>query len=233
MATLCKRIAESETFQSFILALILVTAGCMGLETFPDFVERYDRLLVFFYYVSQAIFIFEIVVRIVSYTPDIRKFFGERWNTFDFVIVVASCLPAIGSFALVVRLLRVLRVLRVISVSDRLRGFISRLGESMDEAFYSAIMLAVLGYIFAIAGYSAFGEADPAHWGTLLRAGLTIFYLLLLQDVPSIVAPALAYSGSSILFFIIFYLTVFSMVLAVLNAAITQSTHDDDEAGRG
>lgn len=229
MGKLCKSIANSESFQSLILFLILLTAASMGLETVPELMDRYDWLFAILFIVTQVVFAFEIVVRLMAHSPNFRGFFNDFWNTFDFTIVTISFLPGIGSFALIARLLRVLRVLRVLSVSDRMRGFIDRLDESVDELVYSAIILLVLGYIFSIAGHYSFFECDPAHWATLGRSALSVFYLMLLQDVPSYVGPALEFSKLAIFYFLIFYLTMISFFISVINAAIAQSVAKNNE----
>jgi len=227
MTNFCRRLADSESFQSFILFLIIITAISMGLETIPTLMDNFGWLFDGLFIISQAVFAFEISVRLLAFAPRFRAFFDDFWNTFDFVIIVASFLPGIGSFAIIARLLRVLRVLRVLSVSDRIRGFMDRISDSLDEAIFAAIVLSVLGYIFTISGHYLFYEADPQRWGDLGSSALSIFYLLLMQDVPSYVAPVLEFSKLGIFFFLAFYFVLFAMLLGVLNAAVSQSVSNN------
>jgi|GEM_PF-5025931 len=44
MIKLCRRISDSEEFQTLILFLILLTAGVMGFETVPNISERQAEL---------------------------------------------------------------------------------------------------------------------------------------------------------------------------------------------
>ena len=44
MTTLARRLAESHTFQDFMLGLILLTAAIIGLETSAELVERHGPL---------------------------------------------------------------------------------------------------------------------------------------------------------------------------------------------
>ena len=226
MVSLFQRIASSETFQTFILWIILLTAFSMGLETVPSMWDNYGEWFDIFFYVTQVIFGAEILIRLLAYTPNYKKFFKEFWNTFDFVIVVASFLPGPGAFAPVARLLRIIRVLRVVSVSDRLRGFLDRMERTLDELACAALIVAILGYIFTIAGNYLFFEIDPEHWGGFGRSSLTVFYLLLLQDVPHYVGKVTSANAFNICYFIVFYLVIFSFFINVIGA-ISSEHHRD------
>ncbi len=203
--------------------MILLTAASMGLETVPQLMDEYGGLFDFFYYFTQAVFAIEISIRLLAFAPQFRKFFDDFWNTFDFVIVIASFTPGIGGFAIIARLLRVLRVLRILSVSDRLRGFTSSLHDTLDEIVYATLIMLVLWYIFGISGHYLFFEADPANWETLGRSMLSIFYMALLQDLKSFMEPTLQFSAASIVFFALFYLTLAGFAFSVLVSAISQA----------
>lgn len=222
MIGMCKKIAENEGFQRFILFLILLTAASMGLEAVPYFAETYGSFLFILDAAIQTIFVFEITVRLIAHIPHISTFFHNRWNTFDFTVIVLSLIPGIGSFALIARLLRVLRILRVFSASDRLRCFIDRLQRGFDEVFFFALIAAILGYIFTIAGHYLFASIDPAHWGDLRQSVLSVFYLMLLQDVQGVIGPLTAKSMLSLLFFAAFYITFIGLVISTIAAAIAQ-----------
>lgn len=223
MTDFCRRLAGNETFQSFILLLIVLTAVLMGLETVPEVSDSFPDLFFFFFAASQIIFVVEIVIRLAVHIPKVGNFFKSFWNTFDFTIVGLTLIPFVGPFAIVARLLRVLRVLRIVSVSKKLRGFVERLTEAFDEIAYTALIVGALGYIFSISGYYLFGELDPAQWGSLSRSGLSVFYLFLLQNVSEILEPLLAVSGFSILFFIIFYVVAIGLFVSVVVAALAQA----------
>jgi voltage-gated sodium channel len=227
MKKFCQNLAQNEAFQAFILFLILLTAVFMGLETIPDLVDRFESFFFFINYFSQWIFAFEICVRIVAYAPRINKFFKDSWNTFDFLIVGASFVPGVGSFALIARLLRVLRLLRVFSVSDRLRGFVDRMKESFDEVAYAGLIAIILGYIFTITGFYLFSQIDAPHWGTLSESFRSIFYMLLLQDVQRFVEPVVSVSKGYFIFFLLFYFVFISLFMSVLSAAIIQSVKEE------
>jgi len=220
---LCRQIALNAAFQRFILFLILMTSANMGLETIPEFTGSFGAFFIYFENFAQIVFIFEIVIRIVAYAPSVSVFFRSFWNVFDFVIVGASLLPGTGALPLVARLLRIIRVLRVFSASARMRRFMERLDDAFDEIAHTAIIVAILCYIFSIAGFYLFANIDSAHWGTLARSFVSTFYLLLFQDIPEFIEPIIKISKMSILFFLSFYFVFIALFMSVVSAAVTQS----------
>jgi voltage-gated sodium channel len=219
----CKQLSDSQSFQSLILTLIVLCALSMGLETVPELEEQFADYFSILFYSSQLIFAFEIAVRVLAYWPSPRQFFAERWNRFDFVVVALSFLPVAGPFALVARILRVVRVVRVLSVSDRLRGFFSRLSGAFDEALYTGLILLLFAYVFSISGYYLFSELDPARWGNLPLSALSILYLSLLQEVSSFVAPLIAQHGAYLVFFLLYYLIFFGILFAALVSSVASA----------
>ena len=188
MYELCRKISDADSFDRIVLTLILVNAAVMGFETSLTLSNQYGEFFFWIIWGSQFIFAAEIAVRIVSYGPSFGRFFGRFWNIFDFVIVVLSFMPAVGSFVTVARIFRLLRVLRILSVSDEIRDFLSHTQQSFGISFYFGILWAVLLYVFAISGIYLFGDAVPQQFGTLGLAVQTILYVLLLQDIPMTVA---------------------------------------------
>lgn len=217
MIDFCRHVADSERFQTFILFLILLTSASIGLETIPEMVEQFDLFFLAMYYVAQAVFTFEIFVRVMAHAPAVTYFFKRRSNTFDFLIVTLSFLPGIGSFALVAR---TLRILRIFSVSNRMRVFLDRLKDSFDEAVYTAFVTLIVGYIFAISGFYLFSVIDPAHWETLSKSAVSVFYLLLLQDIPAIAGPLLQASMAYFFYFLLFYFVFVSLFISVIAACV-------------
>jgi voltage-gated sodium channel len=219
MGQTCRKIADNENFQTFILFLILVVSATMGLETIPELAAGYESMFLAIHFFVQAVFVFEIAVRWLAHAPQYKIFFCYRWNIFDFVIVVLSFLPTLGAFALIARLLR---VFRVFSVSDHLRGFIERLRCTLDEIIYLFLMIMVLSYIFIVSGLYLFAEIDPKHWATLGTATLSVFHMFFLQDLTTYTQPILAESSAYLIYFIVFYFTFIFLFFSALVAAIAQ-----------
>lgn len=181
MVELCRRIASSARFQGAVLAVIVANAVLIGLETSPALRDRYGGLFDALNLAVQVVFVGELAVRLVAHAPRVHRFFLEGWNVFDFTIVALSLLPAAGPFATVARLARLLRALRLVSALPELRLIVATMLRSIPSLANVVVLLGLILYVYAVAGVHLFGAADPGHWGSLPRAGLTLFEILTLE----------------------------------------------------
>lgn len=108
-----RRVAESDALESIVATLLVLNAGALALEYVAD-AGTWDTALWVFFWVSQVVFVVEIVLRVLGYGPRFGDFFKDGWNVFDFVLVAASLVPIVGPWSLLARIVRVLRVLRVL-----------------------------------------------------------------------------------------------------------------------
>ncbi len=110
-----------------IIAVILLNAVALGLETSPEIMNRFGGIILAIDNACLAIFVIEIALKLIARGT---AFFRNGWNLFDFAIVAIALVPSAGGLS-VLRALRILRVLRVISAALRLRrvveGFITAL----------------------------------------------------------------------------------------------------------
>ena len=192
MICLCRRIASSRRFQNAILAVIVANAALIGLETSPALWERYGGLFDALNLVVQVVFAVEIAVRLLAHAPRVHGFFRDGWNVFDFAIVALSLLPAAGSFATVARLARLLRALRIVSALPELRLIVATMLRSIPSLANVAALLGLILYVYAVVGVHLFGAADPLNWGSLPRAGLTLFEILTLEGWVELMNVSLA-----------------------------------------
>ena len=122
---LCARLAAAPAFNCLIIAMILITALGLGLETSQSFHARYHDMIEWAYQVALAIFVLEAAIKLTAVAPRFERYFKDGWNLFDFVILVLALMPEAGEFALIARLARLLRVLRVVTVVPQLRLIVS------------------------------------------------------------------------------------------------------------
>ena len=101
---------------------------------------------------------------------------------FDFLIVLLCVLPVGGPFAAVLRLARALRLLRLVSALPKLQLLVGALLKSLSSMGYVSLLLALLFYIYAVAGIHLFGQTDPVHFGSLPAALLSLFRLVTLDN---------------------------------------------------
>jgi voltage-gated sodium channel len=214
---MARRIADTPRFQHFILGVIVVGAIVIGVETSPTLSARYGAAIAALETLIQTIFVAEIAIRVLAYWPRPLAFFGNGWNAFDFAVVAASLLPQAGAFAMVARLGRLLRVTRLVSAFPELRLIIGTMVRSIPSMGHVIVLLTLLLYVYAVIGFHFFRGTDPAHWGSLGAALLTLFQMLTLEGWVEIQSAVLETHRWAWLYFSSF---VFVAVFVVVNLFI-------------
>jgi voltage-gated sodium channel len=210
---LARRIVDSPGFQHFILAAIVVGAVVIGVETSTTLTARHGALIVAVETLIQSIFVAEITIRVLACWPRPAAFFRNGWNVFDFAVVAASLLPQAGAFAMVARLARLMRVTRLVSVFPELRLIIGTMVRSIPSMGHVIGLLSLLLYVYAVLGFHFFRHADPAHWGSLGAALLTLFQMLTLEGWVEIQGAVItAYPLAWIYFSSFVFVAVFVVV---------------------
>jgi voltage-gated sodium channel len=209
----CRRLVESGRFQNLILAVIVVNAVLIGLETWPDLAQRYGALFQALHLAVQVIFTAEIALRLLAHAPRLHRFFGDGWNVFDFAIVAVSLLPAAGPTASVARLARLLRALRIVSALPELRLIVSTMLRSIPSLASVIGLLGLIVYVYAVVGVHLFAAADAEHWASLPRAALTLFEILTLEGWVELMDASLAATRWAWVYYVSFVvLAVFVVV---------------------
>ena len=236
----CRSVAENPFFQRAILVTIAINAVLMGVETSAEVMRVAGPLLGGLNRLIQAIFVFEVTVRMIATWPRLGRFFKDGWNLFDFLVVALSLLPMAGPLANVARLARILRVARLIGVSGELRLILSTMLRSIPSLAHVSLLLGVLIYVYALVGFHLFAKTDPAHWGSLWQSILSTFQILTVEGWPDIQKAVIEPHPFSPLFFISFiivavFVVVNLFIAVVLNNLETareeQQREDDIAAG--
>lgn len=192
MIELCKRMSANAVFQDLIVVVIVLNAVLLGIETSRSAMAFAGGAIQVGNWVIQAVFVFEIAIRILAHWPKPLVFFRGGWNLFDFLVVAAAFLPVDGGFATIGRLLRLLRVTRLVSAFPQLRLVISTMLLSIPSMGHVVLLLSLLLYVYGIAGFYLFREADPRHWGSLGAAVLSLFQVVTLEgwaDMQEVLLP--------------------------------------------
>lgn len=181
MGPFARRIAESAWFQYFITSVIVLAGALVGIETSPSLVQRFGATLHLLDRLILAIFVVEIAIKLVAQGRTPWRYFRDPFNCFDFAIVTVTLLPLGAQYVTVLRLLRLLRVLRLVHALPRLQILVSALLKSIPSMAYVAVFLALLFYVYGVAGVFLFGHNDPARFGTLGTAMLSLFTVVTLE----------------------------------------------------
>jgi voltage-gated sodium channel len=217
---LCRRIAGTRRFLALTFAVILANAVVIGLQTY-DSVEReagfvLDKLNAIFL----TFFVVELTIRITAYGARPWRFFRDGWNVFDFAMTVPVLIPGVRESTTALRVVRLLRVFRIVSALPEMRVLVSGLGRSVAPLLSMGVLVILLFYAYGMVGWILFSDHDPANWGSLGQAMLTLFALLTLEGWTEIQDTALQMSDWSWIYFVSFILVssfvLINMVVAVL-----------------
>jgi voltage-gated sodium channel len=181
MSQLARGVAESAWFHYVITAVIVLAGVLVGLETSPALVERYGPTLHLLDGVILGIFVVELAIKLVAEGRAPWRYFRDPFNCFDFAIVAVSLLPLGAQYVTVLRLLRLLRVLRLVHALPRLQILVSALLKSIPSMGYVGAFLGLLFYVYGVAGVFLFGQNDPARFGSLGTAMLSLFTVVTLE----------------------------------------------------
>jgi voltage-gated sodium channel len=181
MSQLARSIAQANWFHYFITGVIVLAGALVGIETSPAMVESYGGALHFLDRLILAIFVIEIVIKLVAEGNAPWRYLRDPFNCFDFAVVAVSLLPLGAQYITVLRLVRLLRVLRLVHALPRLQILVSALLKSIPSMAYVAVFLGLLFYVYGVAGVFLFGQNDPARFGTLGAAMLSLFTVVTLE----------------------------------------------------
>jgi voltage-gated sodium channel len=169
------RWVESDRIQHTIIALIVVNAITLGLETSPRVMDSVGGLLKLIDRTLLAVFVAEILVKLYAFRG---RFFRNPWNTFDFLVVGIALIPSSGPLSV----LRVLRVLRLISLIPRFRFVVESLLRAIPGILSIAGLLVILFYVAAVMATGLFGERFPQWFGSLGESMYTLFQVMTLES---------------------------------------------------
>lgn len=205
---------ESAPVQRFIVALILVNAAILGLETSPAVMARVGPYLLGADRIILGVFVLEILTRLYAHG---LHFFRNPWNVFDFLVVGIALLPASGPFAV----LRILRLLRLVSMIPKLRFIVEALLRAIPGIASIFGLLIILFYVFAVIATGLFAEDHPEWFGDLGRSMYTLFQVMTLESWSmGIARPVMESHPYAWAFFVPFILvatfTILNLFIAII-----------------
>lgn len=220
---------ESSPVQHTLIALILINAVILGLETSPRMMAVWGSFLLTLDRAILAVFVVEIGLRLAVHR---RAFFRDPWSVFDFVVVAIALIPASGPLA-VLRALRVLRVLRLITLVPSMKRVVGGLLSALPGLGSVTAIIGIIFYVSAVIATKLFSGDFPELFGDLGRTAFTLFQVMTLEGwAMEVVRPVMAVYPAAWIFFLIFILastfTLLNLFIAVIVNAIQQE-HDSPQ----
>ena len=222
-----------KSIQNVVIALILINAVLLGMETSPRIMASWGKLITTLYHAILTVFVVEIASLLFARG---WRFFKDPWSVFDFVVVGIALIPASGPFA-VLRSLRVLRVLRLISKIPSIRKVVGALLGALPGMASVFALVMILFYVNAVIATKLFGQDFPELFGNLGMSFFTLFQVMTLEGWAGGVArPIMEVYPYAWIFFILFILTATFTVLNLFVAVIVNSLnaiHGQEESSKG
>ncbi len=239
MTRVSRLIVAHRGFQGLVIAVIVLAGVLAGIETSPALVASWGPWLHWLDRAVLAVFVLEIGLKLAACGRQPLRYFADGWNVFDFLIVVACFLPAAGPFAAVLRLSRVLRLLRLVHALPKLQLLVGALLKSLSAMGYVSLLLGLLFYIYAVAGVHLFGRSDPADFGSLPTALLTLFRVVTLDNWGDFfnravaVAPPLLVSLYFVTFIVLGTMIILNLFIGIIMNSMAEMHKELEADGAG
>jgi voltage-gated sodium channel len=217
-----KALVESSGFQNVIIAVILVNAVTLALETAPETAGNLAGILRIVDHTCLGIFVAELAVKLILFR---HRFFLSGWNWFDLIVVGISLVPAAESLT-ALRALRILRVLRIVSIIPTLRRVVEAGIRALPGMGSILLVLMLLFVIGAVISTKLYGATFPQYFGTLGDSLFSLFTVMTLEGWPDLAREVMAVHPNAWAFFIPFLIVTAFMVLNLLIGVIVNAMEE-------
>lgn len=194
-------------------------------------------------------FVVEAVVKMYYLT--IKGYFTDRWNTFDFTLVMISVPsmllwlidPGVMNleFLLVFRVLRIFKFFRVMRFIPNIESLLNGIHRALKSSVVIVIAFVACTLIVSFLSFSFFRDLSPEHFGNPLLAFYNTFKVFTIEgwyEVPDMIAeesePFEAFLVRAYFVVLLFGGGIFG--LALINSIFVQNMLEDNyeqgDAGR-
>ncbi|KPI10276.1 Ion transport protein [Actinobacteria bacterium OV450] len=236
LAARCRDVCEARVFALGVMSVILLNAVLLGVETYSGLSAEYGVLLDSAERFCVTAFSLEMLIRLGAYADRPKAFFRDPWNVFDLLVVSSAFVPFLRENTTLLRLLRLARVLRTAQFMPQLRVLLVAVGRSLPGTVSFLFVGALILYVYAMVGWICFAGHDPQHYGSLGRAGLTLFLLMTLEGLGDAVHAGLAVSPFSIIYYASYVLlasfVLVNVLIGVVLNALEEAREMEEEAKR-
>ncbi|XP_068614264.1 voltage-dependent T-type calcium channel subunit alpha-1G-like [Brachionichthys hirsutus] len=171
---LIHKMCTSQYLDLFITIVIGLNVIAMSMEHYQQ-PEELTEALKICNYVFTLIFVLESVFKLVAF--GFRRFFKDKWNQLDLVIVLLSImgitlekieeasLPINPTIIRIMRVLRIARVLKLLKMAVGMRALLDTVMQALPQVGNLGLLFMLLFFIFAALGVELFGDliCDELH----------------------------------------------------------------------
>ncbi len=183
----CGKVSDSQQFQNFVTAVIILAGMQVGLGTYHQMQDKSlnDMWLIIDICIL-FVFAVELLLKIVAEEGRVSHVFQYGWNVFDaFILLACIFFPFLGvdgNMVMILRLLRLMRVLKLMHALPQLQVIIAALVKGISSIGFIGVLLAIFFFLFGVLAKQLFSENDPWHFATLHMSVATLFQCATLDD---------------------------------------------------
>ncbi len=220
-----RRLVTSPRWERAIVALIVINAIVLGLETSSVVMRQAGGVINTLDSIILTIFVIEITLRLYAHG---LAFWREGWNIFDFAVVAVALFPETGNFS-VLRSLRIIRALRLISAVKSVRRVVNGLIHALPGMGAVILLLLIMFYVFSVMATKLYADVSPEYFGTLGLSAFSLFKVMTLEGWPEIADAVIEKDRSAYLFFIVYILVTSFAVLNLFIGIIVDAMQREQE----
>lgn len=227
--------AEARWFGRVTILVIIANAIVIGMSTFalaPQALRALNTIDSIFL----GVFVVELILRIAADGFNLKKFFRNGWNAFDFFVVAICFVPGVSTSTSALRIVRLLRVSRLLRVMPDIQVLIRGLRRAAPPALSLAALTVLFCYLHAVIGWMLFAGKTPegmhGYFDNIGEAMLTLFELLTLEGWNSVLHDLRQISGWALPFVISFLLIgtyiVVNLVVGIVITSLDEAYKERD-----
>lgn len=222
-------VLRSRGFGNAIMALIVLNAITLGMQTDAELMASYGAVLTRFDEFAIGVFTIEVLLKLVLLP---RSSVRDPWFWFDFTVVAVCYIPSQGPLS-VLRALRLFRVLRLINFLPSLKRTVQGLLGAIPGMGSVVLLLALVFYVAAVMATELYGGTHPEYFGSLGASLYSLFQIMTLESWShGIVRPVLTEHPYAWGFFVPFIVVTSFSVLNMFIGVIVSSIEAENEAER-
>ncbi|XP_052745242.1 voltage-dependent calcium channel type D subunit alpha-1-like isoform X1 [Bicyclus anynana] len=167
----------SQRFEYVIFFFIVLNTVALMMK-YHDADINYKKVLDYLNMLLTTVFMLEFVFKLSAFR--FKNYFGDAWNTTDFILVVGSIIDIVvtqvnenrtdlsiitqnkeGSLLKYItffRLFRAMRLIKLLSRGERIRTLLWTFIKSFQALPYVALLIVLLFFIYAVVGMQLFGK---------------------------------------------------------------------------
>ncbi|KAJ9451264.1 Sodium channel protein 60E [Diplonema papillatum] len=183
-----KQLVVWKWFNRFVVFIIAVNILAMCLDHY-GISREFENAIEAVSFVCNIIFILEMLLKWAGLS--IKGYFKDKWNVFDFLLVVVS-LPEMfiavasseqgGSGITALRALRAFRVTRLLRRYQSLQQVVTIIMRSVGSAVYLCLIMVLFIFVFSVLGVQLFARSFPqserSNFSSLWHAMVTVFIVI-------------------------------------------------------